>query len=331
MVTIYEVARLAGVSTATVSHVCNNTRYVSDELKKKVCDAMETLHYEPNIIARGLRNGSLKSVGLIVPDCTNPFFAEIARAIDRVCFSRGYNIILCNTDNNSRQQSYYTDMLVSKHVDGVIFISSDETDRDVRKCLDFSIPVVIADREADYESVDNIIVDNECGGYEAASYLISLGFRRIACITGPENISSSVQRVEGFRRALREAGIDLPDSYICSGNFHYSGGRDAYSQFCLQSVVPEAVFACNDMMALGFIHTAIFSGVRIPDDISVIGFDNTELAGLMSPRLTTMAQPIEDIAEVATGQLLLRIEKDTAAVRRIVLNPRMIIRDTCRK
>jgi len=329
MVTIYEVAKQAGVSTATVSHVCNNTRYVSDGVRKKVLDAMNSLHYRPNSIARGLRSGSLKSIGLVVPDCTNPFFAEIARALDRVCFSQGYNIILCNTDNNVQQQSYYIDMLISKHVDGIIFISADRTDREVQKCLDFSIPVVIADREVNYDSVDNIIVNNEKGGYEAASYLIGLGFRRIACITGPENISSSTQRLNGFRRALSDAGIPLPAGYIHVGNFHYSGGSEAFTRFPAGEYAPDAVFACNDMMAIGFIHTALVAGIRIPADVSVIGFDNTELSSVMSPRLTTMAQPIEDIAEVATRQLLQRIEHTDSAVRKIILDPRIVIRDTC--
>jgi LacI family transcriptional regulator len=329
--TIYEVAKLAGVSTATVSHVCNNTRYVSDDLRKKVVDAMNALKYKPNTIARGLRGGSLKSIGLVVPDCTNSFFAEIARATDRVCFSLGYNIILCNTDNNRQQQAYYIDMLISKRVDGVIFISTDETDADVQKCSNASIPVVIVDRDVHYDSVDNIIVDNELGGYEAASLLISLGFTKIACITGPENISSSTQRVSGFERALREHNIHIPAEYMYTGNFHYTGGKNAFTCFRNLADAPHAVFACNDMMAIGFIHTALSCGVSVPDDISIIGFDNTELSGVMSPLLTTVAQPIDEIAEIATKQLLGKIESDTTEVKRTVLKPTLVIRETCRK
>jgi LacI family transcriptional regulator len=329
--TIYEVAKLAGVSTATVSHVCNNTRYVSDDLRKKVMDAMNALNYKPNTIARGLRGGSLKSIGLIVPDCTNTFFAEMARATDRVCFSLGYNIILCNTDNNRQQQSYYIDMLISKHVDGIIFISTDETDDDVQKCRNAAIPVVIVDRDVHYDSVDNIIVNNELGGYEAASYLIDLGFKKIACIAGPVNISSSTQRVAGFKRALSEHKIDIPAEYVYTGNFHYTGGKDAFAYFRNLPDRPQAVFACNDMMAIGFIHTALSCGLSVPADISIIGFDNTELSCVMSPLLTTVAQPIEEIAEIAAEQLLGKIETNNAKVKKIVLEPKLVIRDTCRK
>ncbi|AEE15711.1 substrate-binding domain-containing protein [Treponema brennaborense] len=331
MHTIHEVAKLAGVSTATVSHVCNNTRYVSDDLRRKVLDAMAALQYKPNVIARGLRGGSLKSIGLVVPDCTNTFFAEIARAVDRVCFSQGYNIILCNTDNNVQQQSFYIDMLISKQVDGIIFISADETDADIRKCLDFSIPVVVADRDVTDDSVDNIIVDNELGAYQAASHLVSCGFSRIACITGPENIPSSRRRLHGFEKALREASVPLPESYVFTGNFHYSGGRDAFGYFSSLPCKPDAVFACNDMMALGFIHTALSSGLRIPSDVSIIGFDNTELSTVMSPKLSTVAQPIEEIAEIALRLLLGKIEKTEKRIRKVVLEPRLILRETCGK
>ena len=158
--TIYEVAKCAGVSTATVSHVINCTRYVSDELKARVMAAVKELNYKPNTAARRLRGGNSKALGLIVPDCTNPFFAETARAIDRVCFSLGYNIILCNTDNNAAHQAHYIDMLISKQVDGIIFISCGTPDCGIQKCETACIPAVIVDRDANIGSADRIIVNN---------------------------------------------------------------------------------------------------------------------------------------------------------------------------
>ena len=329
--TIYEVAKRAGVSTATVSHVCNKSHYVSEELRTKVLAAMNDLHYTPNSIARGLRGGSIKSIGLVVPDCTNAFFAEIARAIDRMCVSLDYNIILCNTDNNIRQQSYYIDMLISKRVDGIIFISANESARDIQKCADISIPVVIVDRDIEHAAASTIVVNNEYGGALAANYLADCGFTKIACISGPKNISSSKQRLAGFSNALFERNIALPEQYVYTGNFHYSGGYNALTYFQTLKNKPQAVFACNDMMAIGFIHAALSRGIAVPRDVSVVGFDNMELSMVLSPLLTTIAQPIDELAEQAVRHVLEKIKGEQLSIKRIVLNPYLIERETCIK
>lgn len=331
MKTIHDVARLARTSTATVSHVINGTRFVSDELTKKVKDAMAELDYQPNMMARGLKGGSLKTIGVIVPDCTNNFFSEISRAIDRFCFAKGYNIILCNTDNDVNQQASYTDMLISKHIDGVIFISSNNTDEDVNKLRKFNIPVVIADRLVPYLNVDTIIVNNEKGGYEATKYLLSLGFTKIACISGPKDISSSKLRLNGYKKALEEAGLSVNENYIHYGDFHFTGGFQACKKFMKLKDRPQAIFASNDMMALGFINAVKDEGLNVPSDFSVVGFDNSLLASMTIPRITTIAQPLEELAQTATELILKKIEKHSDSVTQILLNPTLIERETCRK
>jgi len=215
--------------------------------------------------------------------------------------------------------------------DGVIFISSNGAGGDIRKCETASVPAVIVDRDVHHGSADNIIVNNEKGGYDAASYLIGLGFTKIGCITGPEGISSSMQRMAGFKRALEENDIAFDEKFVYGGDFHYSGGRDAFLHLHLLLEMPQAVFACNDMMAIGFIHTAAAYGVRVPDDISVIGFDNTELSAVVSPTLTTIAQPIEEIAEIATERLLQKVENSSRDVKKIILEPHLIIRESCKR
>ncbi|MCK9171109.1 MAG: LacI family transcriptional regulator [Treponema sp.] len=329
MITINDVAKKAGVSTATVSHVCNNTRYVSDDLRQKVFSAMNELNYKPNLMARGLKGGSLKTIGLIVPDCTNFFFAEISRAIDRCCFSMGYNIILCNTDNDSRQQSSYADMLISKQVDGVIIISSDYSGNDIDKFKQYAVPLVIADRESADKSVNSIFVDNEKGSYEAVSYLLGLHLKKIACITGPERIISSNQRLKGYRKAFRDAGRAIDERYIFTGDFHFEGGIAAFEYFQKLPEMPDGIFASNDMMALGFMHRAISGGIKIPEQISVIGFDNTQLANIMLPQLSTVAQPIDEMAEISVRNLLGQIEHTADKVEKVVLDPYLVIRDSC--
>lgn len=329
--TIYEVAHLAGVSTATVSHVINGTRFVSEDLRKKVRDAMDELDYRPNMLARNLRSGKSKVIGVLLPDCTNLFFAEIARSIDRMCFSLGYNIILCNTDNNLSHQSNYTDMLLSKHVDGIIFICSDKAVSDVSKCVSSHIPAVVVDRDMNCDFSDSIVVNNEQGSFEATSYLIEMGFQNIAFISGPKGISSADERAAGFRRALKTNKIDYRQEFTFHGDFHYSGGRQAFLHFRTLPEKPDAVFAANDMMAIGFIHTAKENNVRIPHDISVVGFDDIELSSIIIPPLTTIAQPIEEIAEIATRRLLEKIELQKTDIRKIVLEPHLIIRESSRK
>lgn len=331
MNTLKDVAKLAGVSTATVSHVINGTRFVSEELQQKVNNAMAELDYRPNMMARALKMGFQKTIGIIVPDCTNPFFAEISRSIDRYCFSKGYNIILCNTDNNLEQQSSYTNMLISKHIDGVIFISSDNTDEDINKFLKNSIPVVIADRIGKNNNVDSIIVNNEKGGYQATKYLINHGFTKIGCISGPSFISSSSQRVLGYKRALKEANIEIRDDFISVGDFHFAGGIAAVDNFLKLDDKIEAVFATNDMMALGFINALKNVGLNVPNDISVVGYDNIQLAQFMTPKLTTVSQPLEDVAKTATDLLLDKIKnrKTYNSSKLITLDPQLIERESC--
>ena len=331
MNTLKDVAKLAGVSTATVSHVINGTRFVSEELQEKVNNAMAQLDYRPNMMARALKMGNQKTIGVIVPDCTNPFFAEISRSIDRYCFSKGYNIILCNTDNNLEQQSSYTNMLISKHIDGVIFISSDNTDDEINKFLKNSIPVVIADRIGKNSHVDSIIVDNEKGGYEATKYLINIGFRKIGCISGPSFISSSSQRVLGYKRALKEANIEIRDEFISVGDFHFAGGIAAAEKFLKLDDKVEAVFATNDMMALGFINALKNAGLSVPLDISVVGYDNIQLSQFMTPKLTTISQPLEEVAKISTDLLLEKINNKQInnSSKLIRLSPTLIERESC--
>jgi LacI family transcriptional regulator len=331
MKTILDVAKTARTSTATVSHVINGTRFVSDELQKRVRVAMEELNYNPNMMARGLKGGSMKTIGLIVPDCTNTFFSEISRKIDSCCFSRGYNIILCNTDNNIEKQSSYINMLISKQVDGVIIISSDDSGEDVNKLEKASIPVLIADRLVDYKNVDNIIVNNEKGGYIATKYLISLGYRKIGCIGGPLFISSSNQRVAGYKRALIEENIGVNEDYITYGDFHFAGGLVAFEKYKMMDDKPEVIFATNDMMALGFINGLMEAGMNVPLDVSVIGFDDIKLARMAIPKLTTIAQPLEQLAQTATDLILNRIENKEDEFSQIVLEPVLIERESCRR
>lgn len=331
MVTIKDVARLAGVSTTTVSHVINDTRHVSDELRTRVLAAMEELNYHPNVLARSLRRGETRTIGLVVPDNSNPFFAEVARIVEDVGFENGYSVILCNSDGSLEKEAAYISVLIAKQVDGVIFIAAGSKHEHLHELTAQGIPVVVADRDIPQTLADVVLVDNEKGGYGATRYLLSLGHRRIACIAGPSDLTPSADRVRGYRRAQEEAGISIEEGWIVPGDFRYQGGEAAAAKLLRLGEPPSAIFACNDVMAIGALRTLRNAGLQVPGDVSIIGFDDIPLASAVSPALTTVAQPIAELATLAAQCLISRIQNDREDEprQRSVLETRLIVRDSC--
>jgi len=339
MTTIRDVAKLAGVSIATVSHVINETRYVSDELVYRVKNAMEELDYHPNLLASSLRGGETKTIGLIIPDISNQFFAEISRKIEDNGLAHGYSLIICNTDDNPEKEKRYIDILLSKQVDGFIFISAgDETDS-LLKPISKGIPIVVADRYIENPNVNTVVVDNFDGGYQATKHLISLGHKRIGFISGSLTVSPSSDRFEGYKKALIDSNLPVDLSIVVHGDYRYQGGVDAMKK--LLSVDPEltALFSCNDMMALGAIRTVYNFGLKIPEDISIIGFDDIPLAKSSYPALTTMAQPTDEMASHIINLFVdmvdflgskKRSNKGVFCYQKVVLKTRLIERDSCK-
>lgn len=329
-VTIKDVAKLARVSTTTVSHVINGTRFVSDELRQRVYQAMEALNYQPNMLARGLRQGNTRTIGLIVPDNSNPFFAELLRVIENVGYQEGYSVILCNSDGDVDKEATYIHVLYTKQVDGIIFIAVNNEPECLSNLLRKDIPVVLVDRDLPLEDTDVVLVNNEKGGFEATKYLISLGHRRIACITGPSGITPSADRVRGYYRALREAEIQPRQDYVVHGDFRFRSGELAVHQLLALSEPPTAIFACNDLMAIGAMRALRHHGMTIPEDISVIGFDDIQLASAVTPSLTTIAQPISLIGTIAAQQLIARMRGEAISTpKRVILDTTLILRESC--
>lgn len=329
-VTMKDVAESAGVSTATVSHVINGTRFVQKETKQAVLSAMQSLGYQPNSIARSLRSGETKTIGLVVPDASNPFFADISRRIENIGYENGYSVILCNSDNDLKKQRDYVSTLISKQVDGVFFISAGDSRDDLQRLLESGIPVVIADRNMPLELADIVLLDNEEAGYRATEHLIHLGHRRIGCITGPTDISPSMHRVSGFQRALDEYGLTFDKQLVLPGDFSIQSGIRAMGELLDLDPPPTAVFALNDMMAIGAISAAHRKGLQVPEDHSVIGFDDIELASAVEPALTTMAQPLQEIAQKATYRLLEKMNTvgDDWQNEKYVLQATLVVRES---
>jgi LacI family transcriptional regulator len=323
-----DVAERAGVSVTTVSHVINETRPVSDELRERVLVAINELGYQPNILARSLRRGKTHTIGMIVPDSANPFFAEVARGIEDTSFKHGYNLVLCNSDGDLSKETIYIDVLTEKRVDGILFVAAGTSTEHIRSLRERGMPLVVVDRELPGVAVDSVLTDNARGGWLATSHLIELGHRRIGCITGPSDVTPSADRITGYRQALREAGIPLDAALIVKGDFQFESGYRAAHQLLAMDDPPTAFFACNDLMAVGAISAALERGYRVPIDLSVVGFDDVPLASFNNPPLTTIAQPKYEMGVLAATMLLERLGDGDMAPRRQLLDTSLLIRQS---
>jgi LacI family transcriptional regulator len=327
--TIKDVAKKAGVSIATVSYVVNDKRFVSDPVRKKVLHAIKELDYQRSDLARSLRQKKTLMIGLVIPDNTNPYFAEIARGMEDASFDLGYNVIFCNTDGNSDKEVSYIKMLTSKGIDGITLVPSYPLDRLIPLLKTVRIPLVLLDRHLDELETDAVYVDNVRGGQEAVKYLLDLGHRRIACISGPQVIPSGLHRLEGYQKALAEAGIPFDKSIVYNGNFHSKNGYEGFQELMKVKPAPTAIFACNDLMALGVLSAAHKAGLRIPEDLSVIGYDDVSFADDTIPPLTTMAQPKYRMGQIAAKMMVDRLKDPSSAFQKKPLLARLITRDTC--
>jgi LacI family transcriptional regulator len=323
-----DVAERAGVSVTTVSHVINETRPVSDELRQRVLAAIDELGYQPNVLARSLRRGETHTIGMIVPDSANPFFAELARGIEDTSFAHGYNLILCNSDGDLDKELIYADVLTEKQVDGILFVAAGVSTDHIRALQERRIPVVIVDREIPDVSVDQVLTDNARGGWLATRHLLELGHRCIGCITGPSDVTPSAERVTGYRQALSEGGIPVNEVLIVKGDFQYGSGYRAARQILARDDPPTAIFTCNDLMAVGAISAAVEMGRQVPVNLSVVGFDDVRLASFANPPLTTIVQPKYEMGVLATTMLLERMRNHDIPPRRRLLDTSLLIRQS---
>ncbi|MCR8957166.1 LacI family DNA-binding transcriptional regulator [Variovorax sp. S2] len=329
MATIKDVALRAGVSVTTVSHVVNDTRHVSAKGRERVEEAIRELGYVPNAMARSLKSNTTSTLGMLIPNSSNPYFAEIVRIVEDRCFGAGYTLVLCNTDDEPRRQSVYLQVLAERRIDGLIVVSTGAGDDDslVTQLHGLRIPTVLVDREIADPACDLVETAHMQGGLLAVRHLLSLGHKRIACIGGPVGVMPSEQRIEGWRMALAEAGAaPNADALLWRGGFTSQGGYEAMHAILRTEHAPSAVFVCNDLMAIGALRAAHESGVHVPDDLSIVGFDDIELSAYTSPPLTTVAQPKERIGALAVDMLLERVGGKRRDTRKVVLQPELRVR-----
>jgi LacI family transcriptional regulator len=334
--TIEDVADLAGVSISTVSRVVNKSVPVDPVTEARVREAIAELAYRPNLLARSFRQRVTHTIGLLVPDNSNPFFAEVARAIEDAGFVAGYSVVLCNSDLSEVKQANYVDVLLAKQVDGLILISTGfippESGLDIiARVREAGVPCVVVDRDLGDLPIDQVMVNNHQGGYAAGQYLLQLGHRRFACVAGMRDLAPSAGRIAGFLQALDEAGIAHPGPELVSGEGHYEGGIAAAAELLRRDVDFTAVFAFNDLMAIGVIAALQRSGLRVPEDISVIGFDGIPQTAAMFPAVTTIAQPTVELGRRSVELLVDRIADPNSARQRLVLSTTLVERESCRR
>jgi len=330
MVTISDVAKLANVSTATVSRVLSNSGNVKKETTEKVLEAIQKLNYQPNVLARQLRKLETKTVLVVVPDITNTFFSKILRGIERVAIENDYEVLLGDTGNDVERERGYLDILRQKKADGMILLTA-RLESHLLEEIAGEFPVVLACEYLEGSTIPTVSIDNISSARKATEYLINLGHRRIGFISGPLNVILSRDRLKGFRQAMAQHNIPIESFLVQEGDFSFESGYNMMMKFLALDQPPTAVFAANDEMAIGAIKAIKSKGLHVPDDISVVGFDDIKFASIYEPALTTISQPMFEIGKKAMELLIKLINKDQLEKNQYILEDQLVIRETCKE
>lgn len=330
---IRDVAKESNVSTATVSRVLNNKGYVNSATKEIVLDVIRKLNYQPNELARNLSFNKTKVIGLILPDITNHFFSMIARGVEDQAHFSDYQVMLCNTDANMITEYNYLQTLIRNKVSGIVIAGTvrgkqdNEQFNNVLTCN--QIPIVMIDRKVNDDRIDTVRFDNFLGGKMMTKHLLGLGHRKIVFLNGPNCLDVSMDRELGYREALIEAGMNVDEENIRYGEFTYESGNKMVSQLIEKNNLPSAIFAANDLIAIGAINQLREAGLKVPEDVAVVGFDNIWITSNIDPPLTTVVQPAFNMGVHGIKLLLNRIENPSIEIVEKVFEPVLEIRKSC--
>ncbi|QQZ10585.1 catabolite control protein A [Heyndrickxia vini] len=328
-ITIYDVAREANVSMATVSRVVNGNPNVKPATRKKVVEVIERLGYRPNAVARGLASKKTTTVGVIIPDISNIFFAELARGIEDIATMYKYNIILSNSDQNKEKELHLLNTMLGKQVDGIVFMSGNITEEHVAEFERSPVPIVLAGSIEPFNKIPSVNINYRQAAFDATTEFIEKGHKQIAFVVGPlHNPINKNQKLEGYKEALSKAGIPFNEEYVIEGDYTYDSGIEAWQKLNTFSNRPTAIYVGNDEMALGVIHGAQDSGLVIPEQVEIITSDNTKLAQMVRPQLTSVVQPLYDIGAVAMRLLTKYMNKEKVSENIVILPHRIEHRDS---
>lgn len=334
-ITIVDVAKEADVSPATVSRVLNNTVLVSSEKQKKVEEAVEKLGYNPNKFARALRKQRSETVGIVVPDVSNPYFATLIRGAETSLHGSGRSVLICDTDSKLEQEGEYISTLLREQVDGVILVSSGKGSQQLKRIREEGISLVAADRDPPLKGVSKVLADNHKGGIIACNHLVQQGYKKVGFIKGPPGISTAFSRFEGFKEALQQSGQHLDEEYVFQGDFSFEAGRKATKKLLSRlrkDQYPFGLVAADDLMALGAMREVSQAGISIPQEFGVVGFDNILMAKLVTPSLTTISIPAyqigEESAKILVEGLRKKLEGSTPTITKKVFDIELISRES---
>ena len=330
--TIKDIANYTGFSVATISLVLNNkAEKIPDSTKKKIKDAAKELNYHPNQVAIGLVKKRTQTIGLVISDVSNTFFSMLTKGVEDTCRQQGWNLILCNTNDDHERELSYIQVLADQGADGILFCMSKDSDKkktqeSLQLLKSLKMPFIMIDRYIENANCSSVVVDHMKGGYIATEYLLESGHRRIGCITGPNNLEDSMERLRGHQKALWEYGVPYDERLIFEGKYDRESGERAVKYFLSKNIT--AIFSFNDMSAYGAYHELKKHKIKIPDEISLVGYDDIFFSEILDVPLTTVRQPVYDMGVAGAKQLIEELDNKTESYRKILFQPKLIIRDS---
>jgi DNA-binding LacI/PurR family transcriptional regulator len=333
MANIQEVARQAGVSISTVSRVLNGNAKVNGEVRKRVEEAIQALAYQPNPAARSLRTNRSRIIGLLISDIQNPFFMSLIQGVEEEAMRHEYSLILCNSNEDSKREQQYLEVLCSERVAGAIIVPTRErlSEVSLKKFRERDIPIVAVDRRVKNKNIDAVLVDNVRGSREAVAHLIANGYRRIGAITGPLTVTTGHDRLEGYRQALLEAGIVHDPALERYGPFNLETGRQFTQELLQLRPALEALFLGNNQITLGAWDIIHKQNLRVPEDVALVGYDEMQWSAVGSLSLTIVMQPVYELGRTAALRLFHHLQNPGSQTRQeVLLSPTLIIRDSSR-
>lgn len=328
MITIVDIAKELGISASTVSRALSDSPLVNADTKRTVLQTAERLGYQRNELARALVKGSSGAVGLLVPDITNPFFSDIARGVGEIVDRFGVGVILCNTDGRVDRELSYIRLMRRKRVDGLLLCSTTTKAPYLQELVHANIPFILVSRLYAHHNVPFVITDDHVGAKLAVEHLVDLGHDRIGFIGGPENVQASRDRMEAYLGVLENNGLHTSEDWRTYAGFTQAAGREAAQRMLTLPECPTAIFAANDVTALGVLEVAEGLGLRVPEDLSLVGYDDISYASLPRIQLTTIAQPAVEMGQIAASWLIERLEKPELPCLQKTLTPRLVVRST---
>ena len=335
-VTIKDVAPKAGVSITSVSRVLNDKKideYMRRETKDRILQVIKDLNFKPDKRAQSLRGLRMKIIGLVIPNRFNPYFEQLAAAVEQVCYKEGYGVLLCSSQNSIERESVYIDILERQKVDAIILSTVGLKKDELNDLMERGTKIVLVDEDVPGVNAPAVFANNYMGGCQATQYLIDLGHRRIAFITGSMNLLSSKDRLRGYCETLKKNGLEAGGKLIKEGDYTYESGFEAGKQLLRQSRDDfTAIFCSDDLMAFGAIQVIRERGMKVSDDYSIVGFDDMYFSSISSPQLTTVAQPLREMAVQAFKSIKEELRKNPPRGKKHhFLDTKLVIRESCRK